>query len=193
LVTDAQNANEVKRQNVNMKSARIDLTWTNTGNGPVEADLYVCHHYVKKGDVNDTAVTIKDVTLLQANSANPLYYNDGTNYVATLTPSIFQRGVTLFDIPIKYTGAKVISKTKFLISAGQSITRQFSDSKRRLLVPHVSTPNFTFDNDTTSYVMIFKSVDSLSSSMALKYTKAYRWTQEGVKQPASGYIKQIQP
>lgn len=200
-------ADELQRLKVPMNNAQIDITYTNAGNTPLEVDFYtIVHKNVPHTQFNAATPASGYESLESAQAtynqyiAEKLYF--GNTGVASNAPGseirLDYRGVTPFQTwgILKYTGAKIINKTKVLISPGNSVTRRYSDRRHKNIYAH-STQNLNrYDKDTTTYLATFKPSgpftgevpEALRSSLRTSFTKVYQWTQEGQKNPRQTYL-----
>jgi len=181
-------SSEKSRKAPTMVSARMDVTWTNIGDTSLEADLYIIKHRNVKDErtykaIGDTTWDNELATRLEYRLASgSALTNQGTN------PTLVTRGVTPFDLPgLKLSGAKIMSKTKFFISPGNSITKQFDHGKTGKLSPHTATTGSRYDKDTMTYLMVAKNTRDVIGAevgrFTCRYTKRYSWVQHGVKDP----------
>jgi len=195
---------ERRRLSPRMQGARIDITWTNDSSTALECDLYVIKHQNVRENLAEIKTFIGDAVNEgdAAAYANTLQYETisgvfGTGVVGSpfARPKLINRGVTPFDLPDKANyGMKILSKTKFFLAAKNSITRQFTDTRKIKLKPHNSDHHYRYDKDTTTYLMVYKVTDSDfigSAYLSTKYTKKYSWTQEDIKTNAIGYKLEV--
>ena len=103
-----------------MKSAVLDMTFTNTGVNAIELDIY---QFIVKHDA-------------QFDWIQPLFADAaaGTNAIPNTTYdiSINQVGVTPFQLPGASFYMRWLSKKKYFIPVGSSITYQTRDAKNRI-------------------------------------------------------------
>jgi len=191
---------ELARNNVSMKSARIEMTFTNGSSQSMECDFYILKHYFPRGEsTNEFVPLVQELTDFQDDYAEGGTFYNSSTLVFEKLPLIDSRlrGVDLFDLPLGYIGAKIQSKTRYIIRPGEHVTIDHHDPKRRLLIPHSNTTNTaTFDNDTTSFVMMCKPVTpypAVDYSIQLSYTKHYRYTVQGEAERTTSYVLQTQP
>lgn len=100
-----------------MLSACLDLTYSNKGTAAVEMDLY------------EVAFN-KATTYPNFKEASDIAENDTTTVGTWTALNLFDRGVTLFDIPqlIRTTGMQILKKTKVFVPSGGTTTYQMRDA-----------------------------------------------------------------
>jgi len=188
------NSTTKSRQAPCMVSARMDITWTNIGDTLLEADLYIIKHRNVHGDereYNYIGNPAFDNELTQ-----PLQYNLASSTTIAsqgIIPTLTSRGVTPFDLPgLKLSGAKIQSKTKYFISPGNSITKQFDHGKTGKLIPHTAVTGSRYDKDTVTYLMVAKNTRDVTGEerglFTCRYTKRYSWTQVGLKESRISFL-----
>lgn len=196
--------NELSRIGVMMNMARIDITYTNTGDVALEFDFYtIVHKNVPPTKYDVPTTTTGFASLEDAQDtynlfrAQKLYYEiaGAASDAVGSNVSLKWRGITPFQTwgIIKYTGAKILNKTKVLVSPGQSLTRSYTDPRHRTIRAHSTNDQSRYDKDTTTYLAIAKFRDTGAGptpapSFTTGYTKTYQWTVEGEKNARQTYI-----
>jgi len=196
-----QQGDERSRNRVNMKHANIDITYTNTGDVTLELDLYTITHSTSKRPMQGLSTTaVSSLAACQvlynaamANNTKLQYLNDaGVGKSSGEQVFMTQRGVTPFQCPgiNIYAKAKIMNKTKILISPGNSITRRYSDSAHRYITAHEDDIKNRYDKNTLTYLAIAKpnKTSTAEASLRTGYTKNYSWTTEGVNTPRATYF-----
>lgn len=172
-----------------MKSAVLDLTFTNVGTGTYSGPLEV------------------DVYELQYNRGAPSNYNSGLAAIfntgiidtgilgaATNKPDLSYRGVTLFDNPDALSDGKIkiVSKTKHIVSNTQSFTYQVRDPRNYTLEKDTFTSAGFINNMTKSVMFIVKPTMATVATEVFGYTvgctRSYKYTREGSSTTESAYI-----
>lgn len=182
---------ELTRRNVGMKSAYIDITYTNNGANPLEVDLYTIKH---RTVIHDGILSLENAQDVYNTFDAANLYNEsaGAPVTAGVKVALAARGVTPFQTPglNKYAGTTILNKTKVQISSGQSITRRYSDNRHRYIRSHATGNLSRYDKDTTTYLAIYKPrvEDGATSSMQTSFTKVYTWTVEGQNNPRASYF-----
>jgi len=200
--------NEKFRDAAHMTSAKMDITYHNNGTTLLECDLYqIKHSNVRTNDLlhkMDSTSLLSEVpaNITEASVSNggeyqiPLQvYNPTSSTIVDMTqPFLATRGTTPFDFKgiMKTTGATILSKTKFQISPGNTITRQAHSLARKTIFPHATLPLYRYDKHTITWLMVAKSVDPTATGQSLRtsYTKHYRWTVEGHAEDKLGIVTQ---
>src|SRR6476469_9097612 len=176
------------RKEILFSSASLDVTYTNTGTTGMELDLYtIVYPRQAAGTDNDFLSAVQQNT----NIVDPIRVVSGTTIVAATPVTIYQRGVTLFDVAygMANTGAKIIKKEKFFISGGNSITKNLRDPANHKFRMPTDTNVYHLKGMTRTLVCCFKPVNALQdATLEQKATRTYKYTYEGGAVPYNRYV-----
>lgn len=174
-------------------SAVMDITFTNNSsvtdtsvqNTGVEVDVYELY-WTKKVDANRPLVAY-------ANADN----NTPQINVANLSLTFTQRGWTPFESPdASASGARVVKKTKFILSAGQAATYQTRIAKNYMFRRDViddTDGNFCIPKITKVLMFVFKGLPTGDATKVLKSiqlgcTRKYSYKVIGVNKDADNLL-----
>lgn len=107
-------------------SAVLDMTLTATGGVSLEVDMYYIKVLRNPKIAESVCSTLSNFFQFTGVNAQTLPTGGGT------LPAIYQRGTTLFDLPvgIANSGIKILMKKKFFLPSGGSMTYQIRDPKQ---------------------------------------------------------------
>jgi hypothetical protein len=156
-----------------IRNAIIDITMKNVMSvGTIEVDVYV----LKYGWSEQPMVNA--YTAFSTYTSNPI--QSGTSLI-----TMDQRGATPFDMPdvLSILRAKIISKRKYLLSAGQCATYQHRDNRNHMVKGYELDANSLrgstdFNNkNTMSFLVVSKNTDVTATQAALQVsaTTNYRY------------------
>lgn len=198
LTATDQAPNQEKRHiPILFHSASVDITYTNTGSGGLEFDLYLISY--PRNPTSNSKVSLGaaiDQAYYNTNHSQTLNGNipGSSSIVPEAFPRMNYRGVTPFDMArgLATCGARILSKEKFFIAPGNSITKRISDTKNHTIwLPNSNNGGFNCKY-TQSYVAIAKSITSgTAGQFQTKATRNYHFTVNGVKTPAACYRKSV--
>lgn len=171
------------RENIRFKSAVLDLTCVNTGTTSLEVDLYVM---MCRRDVSTAVATTMQQQYVDAfaQQAEIDVGIGGTLLSAT------QRGVTPFQNTLFLPYWRVLTKRKYMLSAGGTFTYQTRDPKNRYY-------SFSFDNGihakrgwTRGVLLVFKNVPGagVNGQINVGVTRTYAYIQKELSEKRSGLL-----
>nr|QRI44241.1 MAG: coat protein [Circoviridae sp.] len=155
---------------ITFHSACLDMTMRNSGNVPMEVDLYVVYH---RDEVNDSQLVNTFVTAA-ANTSS--ISGAGTSL------ELSNRGATPFDFPMAMAKGKfqVYKKTKYLLPAGGTATYQHRDARNYIFnaANLTDTNGYAWPGKTCSILIIQKRVTGLTELgvMSFGVTRKYSYT-----------------
>lgn len=107
-----------------MSSAVLDLTLTNIGTIPSEVDVYIitCGIFNNNGSLREAFIDA---------DANQITISGSGNGINALV----HRGATPFEMPLALSSnrLRILSKKKYFLGAGQTITYQYRDAKNHYI------------------------------------------------------------
>lgn len=206
---------ELMRPDTNymFQSGVLDITMTNTSfvNAPtaesttkvpiLEVDLYDLY-FTKEAEMNGVNVSRAE-ECFSINYAVDRRILDNNVGASLDKIDITKRGVTPFDMSrsISAFGCKILKKTKYFLSPGQTITYQVRDPRKHtLLKKKLQGPleGFNLRKLTKVQLIIFKSVpgphtvgtlpDTIKEQVTLGVTRKYMYKVRGVSNDGSLYV-----
>lgn len=191
---------EQERKKVLFQSGVLDVTFTNHPptegtHTVIEMDVYeVVYSKFKKRRGGTTLVNALAEGLSSQNQVPQL--NSRVGLLAYYDkPSIQDRGVSVFEcgVGLALAGAKIIRKTKYIISQNQSITYQIRDPKNHSYNPNYEdSGSFAIPGMTRTVLFCAKSTETNGAvNVVAKATRNYKFTIEGVADKHSMYVTEV--
>lgn len=192
--TDVTEINKYATEKIQLESAILDYTFTNTSNSTIEVDVYLIN-YRKTNKANFNL--LYDVFNTAQSSSFAGLVSGGATTFETVC-DIDQRGVTPFELgkAISMGNMQIISKRKYVVSAGQAFTGQIRDNKNRWLSVadfYASQNNYKYSDWTQSLLFITKPVlfvEGNPTTVRIGVTRTYKYTYEGLNDNKSYYKNQ---
>lgn len=187
------------------QSGVMDVTFRNTSldneslaeNVPIEMDVYE----LQVGRMTDnTANDLRSPVNLFEKAAND------TNVIGGPGPGKFdcnieRRGVTPFDIPTALSRyrLKILKKTKYFLSGGQTVTYQYRDPSRRVMYKQRMLETSGFSRKFTKILwVVYKAVpgftvgpgiNDVTERLTVGLTRKYMYKIEGMNEDRDVYIE----
>lgn len=184
------------------QSGILDITVRNTSvingsngfNVPIELDVYELHVGV------NTDNTQNDINIPEN------MFEKAQNDTATIDGAVLQgirirqRGITPWDIPTALARykIKIMKKTKYFLSGGQTMTYQYRDPKRHVMVKQrmLETSGYSRPSTTKTLLFVYKAVPgqvvgsglgSTTESLNIGVTRKYLYKIEGFNDTRDWY------
>jgi len=185
------------------QSAVLDVTVRNTSyfvgsenspTVPIEMDVYEINVGV---NVDNTANDINVPENMFEKAQNDTKTIDGD---LTTSLTIRQRGVTLWDLPTALARykMKILKKTKYFLSPGQTMTYQYRDPGRHVMVKQrmLETSGYSRPSTTKTLLFVYKSVpgfqvgsltNDATEQVDIGVTRKYLYKLEGMNDTRDWY------